>query len=74
MANVYIAEGIVYMAASYRDAGRVGDAESIKGIWRPNQGMWQTGILLGAGDAESIKGIWRPDPGNVADRYIARGG
>ena len=49
MAIVYIAEGIVYMAASYRDAGRVGDVESIKGIWRPNPGNVADGYIARGG-------------------------
>ena len=68
MAIVYIAEGIVYMATSYRDAGGGWVTRNqLKESGYQIQVMWQTGILLEAGDAESIKGIWRPDLGNEAD-------
>ena len=54
MANVYIAEGIVYMAASYRNQLR----ESGYQI----QGMWvQTGILLEELDTRHLQiGMWIP--------------
>ena len=73
MANVYIAEGIVYMAASYRDAGRV-TRNQLRESGDQVQGMWQTGILQKELDTRHLQmgmwgrvtwnedqGIWRPN-------------